>query len=601
MKITRHTAKDMRQALRLVRDQLGPDAVILTSKSTAFGVEVTAAVDFDAARVEAQVQSPPEPRRTLRPEELEPPAPRQQPVRREQDPYTIADAHSQAEDDVQQSVFARIQAEMLDAAPARTGDRRAASSGASANGGATTARSRNSGVKAVQSPAPTRAVQNADSPAVASLNGRDNGRSDGSSSRRSTGSSSSGRDAEVRDSRGNRDGGSFAGEATRSPYRNEASSGDDMHGALDDAIDSYMAAGEPDQNGVHSSATAANANHANRRNGRNNVSSIRNGNGNGADTLDDDADSADEPSMGAELKAMRRILETQMAQLAWNDLTRRAPIHTEILRELTEMGLAQDFAAQIVAQLPAGTDMTKARRLSIALISQRINVTGDRWLDKGGRIALVGPTGVGKTTALAKLAVRWVLRHGSRSLALISADSTRIGAHDQMQALGQMIDVPVYTAESLDEIPKLLEKLVSQRFVLIDTPGMSQRDAQLTARMTQLATTGHDLEIALVLAASTQAGAIAETVTRFATANASSVLLTKVDEAASLGGILSVLARAELPISYVSEGQRVPEDLRPARSLELVSSAVHLAKSSGAAADEDLLRRRYGDVAHALA
>ncbi len=499
MKITRHTAKDMRQALRMVRDQLGPDAVILTSKRTPFGVEVTAAVDFDAARVEAQVQapSPPAEPRTFRPEEFEPPA-KPQPVRREQDPYTIADVHSQAQDDVQQSVFARIQAEMLNATPV-----------------ATTGRARNSGVKAAPSLAPARDVD------------------------------------------------------------------DGINTALESAIDSYMTADELDQDGATSSATTANANNA-------------------TSAMTDDEDK-EGTSMGAELKAMRRILETQMAQLAWNDLTRRAPIHTEILRELTEVGLAQDFAAQIVAQLPVGTDMTKARRLSIALISQRLSVTGDRWLDKGGRVALVGPTGVGKTTALAKLAVRWVLRHGARSLALISADSVRIGAHDQMQALGQMLDVPVYVAESLAQIPKLLEQLGPQRFVLIDTPGMSQRDAQLTARMTQLASTGHDLEIALVLAASTQAGAIAETVARFATANASSVLLTKVDEAASLGGILSVLTRAELPISYVSEGQRVPEDLRPARALELVSSAVQLAKSSGAAADEDLLRRRYGDVAHALA
>ncbi len=140
----------------------------------------------------------------------------------------------------------------------------------------------------------------------------------------------------------------------------------------------------------------------------------------------------------------------------------------------------------------------------------------------------------------------------------------RIGAHDQMQALGQMLDVPVHVAESLAETPELLEQLGHQRFVLIDTPGMSQRDAQLSARMTELAAAGHGIETALVLAASTQAGAIAETVTRFATANAMSVLLTKVDEAASLGGILSVLALAELPVSYVSEGQRVPEDLRPA-------------------------------------
>jgi flagellar biosynthesis protein FlhF len=305
--------------------------------------------------------------------------------------------------------------------------------------------------------------------------------------------------------------------------------------------------------------------------------------------------------LNVELKTLRRILETQMAQLAWNDLTRRAPIHTQILRELSELGVTQDFAAQIVAQLPAGSDMTHARRLSIALIAQRLPVTGDRWLDKGGRVALVGPTGVGKTTALAKLAVRWVLRHGSRGLALISADNVRIGAHDQIQALGQMLDVPVYTVDHFSEIPRALESLAQRRFVLIDTPGSSQRDSQLAARMGQLASAGSGIETALVVSANTQAGAIAETVARFAQARAQSCLLTKVDEAASLGGVLSVLTRAELPISYVSEGQRVPEDLRPARALELVSAAVQLAKKCGAAADEDLLRRRYGDVAHGLA
>jgi flagellar biosynthesis protein FlhF len=108
------------------------------------------------------------------------------------------------------------------------------------------------------------------------------------------------------------------------------------------------------------------------------------------------------------------------------------------------------------------------------------------------------------------------------------------------------------------------------------------------------------METALVLAASTQAGAIEETVKRYAPANPACCVLTKLDEAASLGGALSALIRARLPVSYVSEGQRVPEDLRPARALELVSTAVRLAKASGAAADEDLLRRRFGKSAHAI-
>jgi len=307
--------------------------------------------------------------------------------------------------------------------------------------------------------------------------------------------------------------------------------------------------------------------------------------------------------MGNELKTLRRMLETQMAQLAWNDLSRRAPIHTEMLRELTEIGLTHEFAAQIIRQLPPRLDITKARRFAFATFSQQVLVTGDRWLNTGGRIALVGATGVGKTTTLAKLAVRWVLRHGPRDLALVSADSARLGAHEQMRALGQLLGAPSYMSDTVEDIPALLEKLQNKRFVLIDTPGTNPKDAQLAPRLAALveATTRHQIETALVLAASTQAGAIQEAVRRFAPAKPTCAVLTKIDEASSLGGALSILSAAHLAIAYISEGQRIPEDLRPARSLELVSHAVRLARSSGATADEDLLRRRFGSMAHGLA
>jgi flagellar biosynthesis protein FlhF len=305
-------------------------------------------------------------------------------------------------------------------------------------------------------------------------------------------------------------------------------------------------------------------------------------------------------AMGTELKTLRRMLETQLAQLAWNDMTRRAPIHTEILRELTEIGISQDLAEHLIKQLPANTDLAYARRFAITGLSQYLLVTGDRWLENGGRVAFIGATGVGKTTTLAKLAVRWVLRHGPRDLALVAADGVRIGAQDQMQSLGQLLGAPVYAPETFESLPALLTRLHQPRLILIDTPGSSLRDAQLASRLGVLANSASQLETALVLAASTQAGALEEAVKRFAPANPSCCLLTKVDEAASLGGALSVLIRARLPVSYMSEGQRVPEDLRPARALELVSNAVRLAKASGAAADEDLLRRRFGKIAHAL-
>jgi flagellar biosynthesis protein FlhF len=312
-----------------------------------------------------------------------------------------------------------------------------------------------------------------------------------------------------------------------------------------------------------------------------------------------EAPEAPTQNMGRELQALRRMLETQLAHLAWNDRTRRAPVHAELLRELTEIGIAQDLADHIVGQLDQGVDLTQGRRFALAGLSQYLLVTGDRWLETGGRVAFVGATGVGKTTMLAKLAVRWILRHGPKDLALVASDTVRIGAQDQMQALGQLLGVPVHVPERFEALPDLLTQLERYRLVLIDTPGSSVRDAQLGPRLATLANCNSKVETALVLAACAQAGVLEEAVQRFRPANPASCLLTKLDEAASLGGALSVLIRARLPLSYTSDGQRVPEDLRPARSLELVSHAVRLAKTSGAAADEDLLRRRFGRLPHA--
>jgi flagellar biosynthesis protein FlhF len=319
----------------------------------------------------------------------------------------------------------------------------------------------------------------------------------------------------------------------------------------------------------------------------------------GADPLSIPGQQPSAEAMGHELKTLRRILETQLAQLAWNERSRRNPVHTELLCELSEIGVAQDLADHLIGQLPAEVDLRQGRRFAVAGLSQYLQVTGDCWLDHGGRVAFVGATGVGKTTVLAKLAVRWMLRHGPKELALVASDTVRIGAQEQMHALGQLLGVPVHVPERFEALPELLTRLQRHRLVLIDTPGTSVRDAQFETRLAVLAACGPALGPALVLAASTQAGALEETIERFRPLQPASCVLTKTDEAASLGGALSALIRSRLPVSYVSDGQRVPEDLRPARALELVTQAVRLAKTSGAAADEDLLRRRFGKLAHA--
>jgi flagellar biosynthesis protein FlhF len=299
-----------------------------------------------------------------------------------------------------------------------------------------------------------------------------------------------------------------------------------------------------------------------------------------------------------ELRTLRRMLETQLAALAWNDLTRRAPLATELLRELSEIGFTSELAARVADALPPGVDFTAARRLAIARIADQIATTGDRWAEFGGLVAFIGSPGAGKSSAIAKLAARWVLRHGNSELALISADVERVGAIEETAHLGRLLGARAYNVETLAELPAVLTRVASARLVLIDTGGVGARDGRLAALVGALRSASTTLEIALTLSASTQAGALEEAVVALGGASQSACVLTKLDEAASLGGALSVLIRARLPVAYISEGRRVPDDLRVARPLDLVSTAVLLAEKLGAAADEDLLTRRFRGVAH---
>ena len=302
-----------------------------------------------------------------------------------------------------------------------------------------------------------------------------------------------------------------------------------------------------------------------------------------------------------ELRTVRRMLETQLATLAWNDLSRRAPVQTELLKQLTVLGLAHDLAGELVAQLPARLELSEAHRLALALIARRIETTEERWINAGGVVAMIGATGVGKTTLIAKLAARWVLRHGPRDIALITTDSVRIGAQEQIHTLGRLLGAPAYAVDGAGELPALLEHLSERRLVLIDTAGLSQRDPRLAEELDLLSSASGRVEASLVVSAAAQAGAIEEAIERFACARPASCVLTKLDEATSLGGALSALIRSRLPLAYVSDGQRVPEDLSPARAHQLIARAVELSRKAGATADEDLLRRRFGAVAHALA
>ena len=305
--------------------------------------------------------------------------------------------------------------------------------------------------------------------------------------------------------------------------------------------------------------------------------------------------------LNQELRTLRRMLETQLATLAWNDLSRRAPIQTELLRQLTVLGLAHDLSGELVSQIPQRMELAEAHRLALAMLARRIETVSERWMEGGGVVAMIGPTGVGKTTLIAKLAARWVMRHGPRDLALVSTDCIRIGAQEQIHTLGRLLGVPAYAIDGAADLADTLDQIGDRGLVLIDSAGLSQRDPRLENELTTLANANERLETSLVISAASQAGAIEEAIEKFAPAQPATCNVTKLDEATSLGGTMSALIRAKLPLAYLSDGQQVPEDLSPARSHQLIARAVDLSKKAGANADEDLLRRRFGSVAHALA
>jgi flagellar biosynthesis protein FlhF len=304
-------------------------------------------------------------------------------------------------------------------------------------------------------------------------------------------------------------------------------------------------------------------------------------------------------AMQRELRDLRQLMETGLAGMTWNDKRLREPLKARILEELSAMDIAADVAMALADLAPRRTTLENPSHIPLALLAKYLPIVDDLSDISGGVMAVVGPTGAGKTTTIAKLAARWCMRHGSQDLALVSTDSYRIGARDQLLTYARILGAPMHAANTGRDLVRVLEKLKSKKLILIDTAGMGPHDVRLSEQLAALRLGAARARVLLALPAQGEGHALEEIVQAFAPLNPVACILTKVDEAASLGAVISTTLRHKLKIAYVCDGQRVPEDLHAAhrKRVWLVRTALQMKQSKAPARDEAYLIRSFGRAA----
>ncbi|KLD69301.1 flagellar biosynthesis protein FlhF [Xanthomonas pisi] len=269
-----------------------------------------------------------------------------------------------------------------------------------------------------------------------------------------------------------------------------------------------------------------------------------------------------------ELALMRQMIEREMNRLT-DERLRGSPVRAQALELMDDYGFDAGLTRDVAMQIPADTELHRGRGLMLGLLSKRLPVAPIDPLERGGVIALVGPTGAGKTTTIAKLAQRFAAQHAPRDVALVTTDTLRVGGREQLHSYGRQLGIAVHEADSAESLLELLERLRDYKLVLIDTAGMGQRDRALAAQLNWLRA-AQQVTSLLVLPANSHFADLDEVVRRFAHAKPQGVVLTKLDETGRFGSALSVVVDHQMPITWVTDGQRVPDDLHRANAASLV-------------------------------
>jgi flagellar biosynthesis protein FlhF len=284
-----------------------------------------------------------------------------------------------------------------------------------------------------------------------------------------------------------------------------------------------------------------------------------------------------------EIRSMRGVLETQLAEISWGGTQKREPVKAAIMREMLAAGFSASLSRLITENLPQSSKSQDAMFWVKSVLAKNMMTMANEneLLEEGGVYALVGPTGVGKTTTTAKLAARCVMRHGPGKLALITTDGYRIGGYEQLRIYGKILGVMVHSVKDEADLRIALDELRGKHTVLIDTAGMGQRDQMVAEQSAMLSGAGADIKRLLCLNSTATGGTLNEVVSAYSSEGLAGCIITKLDEAATIGNVLDVVIRQKLNLYYVANGQRVPEDLHVANKLYLADRAFKLKRETG--------------------
>ncbi|TDQ89906.1 flagellar biosynthesis protein FlhF [Paraburkholderia silvatlantica] len=287
-----------------------------------------------------------------------------------------------------------------------------------------------------------------------------------------------------------------------------------------------------------------------------------------------------------ELASMRGMMEEQFAGLLWGERQRRSPVQGALTKQLFAAGFSAQLVKMMIDRLPEVQTEEAGMEWLQSVLESNLPVLEDEeaLMERGGVFALMGPTGVGKTTTTAKLAARCVMRFGASKVALLTTDSYRIGGHEQLRIFGKILGVSVHAVRDGADLQLALTELKNKHIVLIDTIGMSQRDRAVADQIAMLCGAGRPVQRLLLLSATNHGDTLNEVVQAYQSgpdnAPLSGCILTKLDEATNLGSALDTVLRYKLPVYYVSTGQKVPENLYVATRRFLIRSAFCIPRES---------------------